>query len=113
MTQLISGAGTFDRLGGAARGCGMSRALIVADRGIVAAGFVARAALALEAAGVAASAFHDFGPNPDTEMVEAGRVVAASVGIDGIIAIGGGTARLRCQGRHAASADWRMTCSVS
>lgn len=89
--RLITGEGKLETLGGAARACGMSRALIVADRGIVAAGFVARAALALEASGVAVSGFHDFGPNPDTSMVEAGRVRAAAGRIDGIIAIGGGS----------------------
>jgi alcohol dehydrogenase len=89
--QLISGSGKLDTIGGAARACGMSRALIVADRGIVAAGFVERARLALEASGVAVCSFHDFGSNPDTTMVEAGCVKAAAERIDGLIAIGGGS----------------------
>jgi alcohol dehydrogenase len=69
----------------------MSRALIVADRGIVAAGFVSRAQRALEAAGITCRAFHDFGPNPDTAMVEAGRAVAAAERVDGIVGLGGGS----------------------
>jgi len=63
----------------------------VADRGIVAAGLVNRAGTLLEEAGVAASYFHEFGPNPDTRMVEAGRAHAASCGIDSILALGGGS----------------------
>jgi alcohol dehydrogenase len=89
--RLISGAGKLETVGGAARACDISRALIVADRGIVAAGFVRRAALALEASGIAVSVFHDFGANPDTAMVEAGRVRAAAERVDGIIAVGGGS----------------------
>jgi alcohol dehydrogenase len=89
--RLISGSGKLDTIGGAALACGMSRVLIVADPGIVAAGFVSRATLALEASGVVVSGFHEFGPNPDTTMVEAGRARAAAEGIDGIIAIGGGS----------------------
>ena len=89
--RLESGSGKLDTIGAAARACGMSRALIVADRGIVAAGFVERATLALEASGVTVCGFHDFGPNPDTTMVEAGRVRAAADRVDGIVAIGGGS----------------------
>src|SRR5512140_3206898 len=89
--EVICGAGTLAALGESARRCGMSRALLVADPGIVAAGFVDRAARALESAGVAVGVFHEFGPNPDTTMVEAGRICAANVGVDGIVAVGGGS----------------------
>jgi len=89
--RVISGEGTLDTIGEAACACGMSRALIVADRGIVEAGFVARAARVLRESSVAPFFFHDFGANPDTDMVEAGRVRAAADEIDGLIAIGGGS----------------------
>ena len=35
--------------------------------------------------------FHDFGANPDTVMIEAGRAFAASAGIDSIVGLGGGS----------------------
>ncbi|HEX6463069.1 MAG TPA: iron-containing alcohol dehydrogenase [Vicinamibacterales bacterium] len=89
--RVISGEGTLDTIGDAACACGMSRVLIVADQGIVAAGFIARAAETLRESAVAPFFFHDFGPNPDTTMVEAGRARAAADEIDGIIAIGGGS----------------------
>ena len=50
-----------------------------------------RAAASLDAAGIAASVFHDFDANPDSAMVEAGRAYAASFGIDSIVALGGGS----------------------
>ena len=67
------------------------RALIVADPGIVKTGLAERAAKTLETAGIAASVFHDFDANPDSAMVEAGRVYAAAFGIDSIVALGGGS----------------------
>ena len=43
------------------------------------------------AAGVDAIEFSDFGPNPDADMLEAGRRYAAGKGIDSIIGLGGGS----------------------
>src|SRR5207245_8663511 len=68
-----------------------TRTLIVADRGIVATGQVARAASILDASGIAPFFFHGFDVNPDTQMVEAGRAQAAAAAIDSIVAIGGGS----------------------
>jgi alcohol dehydrogenase len=85
------GRGTFDRLGALARGEGITRALIVSDPGIVAAGYVGSARRLLEAAGVEVHTFHDFSENPDSDMVEAGRRVAASCHIDGLVGLGGGS----------------------
>ena len=90
-TRVVFGEGTFARLGELARELGFARTLIVADHGLVAAGYVKRAAAVLEAAGVASFFFHDFDSNPDTRMVEAGRIHAASSGIDSLVAIGGGS----------------------
>ena len=67
------------------------RALLVADPGIVAAGYAARVTELLEAAGVGVVPFHDFGENPDSAMVARGRDVAAPHAIDVIVAVGGGS----------------------
>jgi alcohol dehydrogenase len=69
----------------------MSRALVVSDRGIVAAGYVDASRRVLESAGVEVHTFHEFSENPDTDMIEAGRVYAAPLAIDGIIGLGGGS----------------------
>ena len=64
---------------------------LVADSGIVEAGYVERAAALLGEAAIDVCRFHDFGANPDSRMVEAGREQAASAGVDAIVAIGGGS----------------------
>jgi alcohol dehydrogenase len=90
-TRVVFGDGAFARLGELARELSFARTLIVADPGIVAAGLAARARAALEASGIAADVFDAFDANPDTAMVEAGRVRAASFGIDSIVGLGGGS----------------------
>jgi alcohol dehydrogenase len=88
---VIFGAGALARLGEEARGLGFGRALLVADRGLVGAGHVSRAAKVLEAAGVAVVPFHDFESNPDAASVERGRAFAAGLGVDSFVAVGGGS----------------------
>ena len=90
-TRVIFGAGSLARLGEEARGLGFTRSLLVADRGLVEAGHVARAVQLLEGAGVAVMPFHDFGSNPDAAAVERGRACAAPLGVDSIIGLGGGS----------------------
>jgi len=90
-TRVVFGEGAIDRLGALARALGFTRTLIVADSGIVATGAVDRAARLLQSAGVTPSFFHDFGANPDTDMVERGRVHAVAEGVDSIVALGGGS----------------------
>jgi alcohol dehydrogenase len=90
-TRVVFGDGTFDRLGELARELSFTRALVVADPGIVKAGLADRAVASLDAAGIASAVFDGFDANPDSAMVEAGRVHAASLGIDSIVAVGGGS----------------------
>ncbi len=90
-TRVVFGDGAFARLGELARELSFTRALLVADRGIVATGQVERAAALLDAQGVRPFTFHDFDANPDSRMVDAGRAVAASCRADSIVAVGGGS----------------------
>jgi alcohol dehydrogenase len=90
-TRVVFGPGTFARLGMLARDLGFARTLLVADTGVLQAGYVAAAMRSLEAAGVDTVPFHDFGQNPDSAMVEAGRAFAAPLTIDSIIGLGGGS----------------------
>ncbi|HZN10792.1 MAG TPA: iron-containing alcohol dehydrogenase, partial [Blastocatellia bacterium] len=90
-TRVVFGEGAVEKLGALARELGCGRALLVADRGLVASGHVEAAARLLAGAGVEVFAFHDFASNPDTEMVEAGRRFAAPLGIDSLVALGGGS----------------------
>jgi alcohol dehydrogenase len=90
-TRVIFGAGAFERLPEVARELQFRRTLLVADPGMVACGYVERAITQLASADIAVFPFHDFGENPDTRMVEVGRAFAALMGVDSIIALGGGS----------------------
>jgi alcohol dehydrogenase len=90
-TRVVFGDGSLGRLGELARDLSFTRTLIVADAGIVAAGYVDRARASLDAAAIPSFGFHGFDANPDTRMVEAGRVFAEASGIDSLVAIGGGS----------------------
>src|SRR5262249_26963091 len=90
LTKLVFGLGAFQRLGELAREVGFRRVLLVADEGMIACGYVEQATRSLERSGIEIFAFHQFGENPNTAMVEAGRVYAAGLEIDSIIALGGG-----------------------
>jgi alcohol dehydrogenase class IV len=90
-TRVVFGEGSLSRVGDLAKELGFQRTLLVADRGLVGAGYVASAITHLRNAGVEVVCFHDFGTDPDTLMVEAGRALAASARVDSLVALGGGS----------------------
>jgi len=90
-TRLVYGPGRLERLGAIARELGFERTLLVADAGIVAAGFAARAQRSLEAAGVAAACFSAFGHDPTSAMADAGAAAARSAGATSLVGLGGGS----------------------
>lgn len=90
-TPLIHGIGTSATLGQEARRLGIARALIVMDPGIVATGQVARLQGVLELEGIATRTFSEVQADPDAGHVEAAYPDTV-VDVDGIVAIGGGSA---------------------
>lgn len=90
-TRVIFGPGAFQSLGQLARELGFRRTLLVADRGLVAAGYAELAKDRLTKGGIEVESFTDFDVNPDSNVIEAGCAVAASLKIDSIIALGGGS----------------------
>ena len=90
-TRLVFGPGTIERLGALAAELRVTRPLLVADRGLVAAGHVALAQHQLTRAGIEAVPFHGFDVNPDTTMIDAGCAAARPHEVDGIIGLGGGS----------------------
>src|SRR5579871_4507718 len=90
-TRIVFGAGEFARLGEVSRELGGTRCLLVADRGMVDAGYVQEAARSLKARRMDVFAFHDFEANPTGAMVQAGRAFAANLGINLIVGLGGGS----------------------
>jgi alcohol dehydrogenase len=90
-TRVVFGPGVRARVGELATDVGGRCALLVADRGIVAAGYASSITSHLERAGLSTIGFHDFGENPDSEMVARGRDIAAAHAVDCIVAVGGGS----------------------
>lgn len=89
-TRVVFGVGEVSRVGELAAALG-TRALLVADPGIVEAGYATRVQRLLESAGIGVVEFHDFGENPDSRSVERGRDVAAPERVELIVAVGGGS----------------------
>jgi alcohol dehydrogenase len=89
--RIVFGHRSLLRLGTLARELGFTRTLLVADQGVVEAGHAATAVRLLEAAGIEATIYSDFGVNPDSAMVEAGRAFAAPLRVDSIVGLGGGS----------------------
>jgi len=87
----VFGAGEFARLGEIARELGGTRCLVVADPGIVKAGYAPEAVRSLKARRMTVHEFHEFEPNPTSAMAEAGGAYATPFGIDLIVAVGGGS----------------------
>ena len=90
-TRVIFGAGTLAQLGALAREVGFQRTLLVADRGMIACGYVDETVRLLTQSGIEVFTFHDFTENPDTAMIEAGRAFAAPLSVDSLIGLGGGS----------------------
>ena len=90
-TRTIFGRQASERSGALARELGFRRTLLVADRGIVAAGHAAAIQHALEAASIAVVQFSDFAENPDSGMVARGAASVRRQQIDSIVAVGGGS----------------------
>ncbi len=89
-TRVVFGPGQAARVGELAAAHGRT-ALLVADPGIVSAGYADRVAALLEASGLDVAGFHDFGENPDSAMVARGCDLAAAHPVDLIVAVGGGS----------------------
>jgi alcohol dehydrogenase len=89
--RVLFGKGMLEQLGQLAREFGFRRTLLVSDPGLVRAGHLEHAHEFLDSVGIRVFDFSDFGPNPDANMVEAGRAYAAGKGVDSIVGLGGGS----------------------
>jgi alcohol dehydrogenase class IV len=85
------GPGRISELGLLCRQSGVSRPLIVTDRGSRDLPFIAKALAALAEAGIEGALFSEVAPNPRDLDVMAGREIFRAEGHDVVIAIGGGS----------------------
>ena len=88
LTSIDFGPGTLASLADATRELAMRRPLLVADKGVLAAGLVAKASAHLPAG---TPLFLDTPPNPTEAAVKAALDVYRAEGCDGIVALGGGS----------------------
>lgn len=86
------GPGRLRELGRSCKSAGMTRPLLVTDRGSADLGFIADALDILKASGLRTDVFSEISPNPRDTEVLAGAKAFRSGDHDGVIGIGGGSA---------------------
>ena len=89
--RVICADGESERLGDLVREFGISRPLVVTDRGIVDTGLLEPMLASLRAAGLDVTVFADVLADPPTSCVEAAVALAVASWADGVIGFGGGS----------------------
>lgn len=97
-TRFVFGEGCLQQLGKLALEFRPKCVLVVADPGIMAAGHGPKAISLLKQQGIRVEAFHDFGENPTSAMVDEGVRFAATVQPDLLVGLGGGSSMDCCKG---------------
>ena len=90
--EVVFGVGSLRLAEQYARNLGGSKAPVVSDPGVVAAGWTQQVLASVEAAGLEPALFTQVTPNPRFEEIISGATVYAEQGCDVIIAVGGGSA---------------------
>ena len=90
-TAVRFGAGRISELGDACSAAGISRPLLVTDRGLAGLPITGRAREIMAAAGLGDALFADVDPNPNEINLAAGVAAYQAGGHDGVIAFGGGS----------------------
>ena len=85
--RIVHGAGAIARVGELVAELGVTRPMLVTDKGVVAAGLADATLAHLEDAVL----FDDVRPNPDIELVGRASAVYRESGCDGLVALGGGS----------------------
>ena len=91
-TAIRFGAGRIAELAEACVSCGVTRPLLVTDRGLASLEITRRALNVIDAAGLGRALFFEVDPNPTEANLETGLTVYRDGGHDGVIAFGGGSA---------------------
>jgi len=86
-TRIVHGAGAIARVGELVAELGVTRPLLVTDKGVVAAGLANPTLAYLENAVV----FDEVRPNPDIELIGRASMAFRDSGCDGLVALGGGS----------------------
>jgi len=90
-TTLVFGEGSRHEAGARAVELGVTRALLVSDAGVVAAGLTGEIAERLAEAGLGVARYDEVDPNPRVSSVDGARDLFLAEECDGVIAVGGGS----------------------
>ncbi|RLJ58867.1 4-hydroxybutyrate dehydrogenase/hypothetical protein [Litoreibacter meonggei] len=90
-TAIRFGAGRISEIADACKSAGMSKPLLVTDKGLASMEITTRTLDHLEAAGLGRGLFSEVDPNPTDKNAEAGVAVYREGGYDGVVAFGGGS----------------------
>ena len=90
-TAIRFGAGRIAEIGEACAAAGITKPLLVTDRGLAPMEITQRTLKLMEEAGLGSAIFADVDPNPTEINLEAGLKVFREGGHDGVIAFGGGS----------------------
>ena len=90
-TPIRFGAGRISEIADACKAAGISKPLLVTDKGLASMDITTRTLDFVEAAGLGRGLFSDVDPNPDDVNVADGLKAYREGGYDGVIAFGGGS----------------------
>ncbi|MBO6814826.1 MAG: iron-containing alcohol dehydrogenase [Rhizobiaceae bacterium] len=90
-TAVRFGAGRISEIADACKSLGISKPLLVTDRGLASMDITTRTLSLMKEGGLAADLFADVDPNPNEKNVDAGLAFIRDGGFDGVIAFGGGS----------------------
>ena len=85
------GAGRIAEIGDACKAAGMTKPLLITDRGLADNPITTNTLALMEEAGLGAAIFSDVDPNPNDFNAEAGVAAYREGGFDGVVAFGGGS----------------------
>ena len=95
--EVTAGHGARREIGAMCKKAGYRHVLVVTDETLHKLGYDAAILESLEAAGIAASLFHDIHSEPTIAIIEAGRALALEAKAEAIIALGGGSVMDSCK----------------
>lgn len=90
-SNIIFGQGAAERLPELLQGYGLKNVMVVYDAGVKAAGIAEKVLAQVEQAGLKPIVYDKVIPNPTNEVVEDGASKAKEAGVDGFVAVGGGS----------------------
>lgn len=90
-TLAFFGPGKSEMVGDMLKGMGAKKIMVVYDQGVKAAGIVDKVLANVKAAGIEYTEYSDVVPNPPEYLVNQGYEIAKDLGIDAMLAVGGGS----------------------